>query len=777
MPSARPGRAAEAAVPVAEAGPERDAPPPAPGIRVTGRLLDPDGRPAAGCTITALEAGAGKKPSSARSDASGAFQLRLTPGAFRFDAHDGTRVLERPVEIVVPDGAPAPDVQLRLAAGRAVSGTVRDTQGRPIAAALVFLDPVPRKKDNVPDPIGPRRAVSDAAGRYAFAGLRAGVFAQLRAEGVGFFPSEPRRGVVGGGNDPSGDLVLRPCATLSGIVVGPDEKPLAGAIVGAHQVGETTADAQGAFRLDRLPGGGGRGVQVLGRSADRRHIGKDEVFLSEGEAREGYRLVLQRSAAIRGRVLDPQGRGVAGARMTTLKEITPERAAQEEFVTFRGNLGAPPLQLNLPDLSARNARLIEAAMQAELQMVHRRRAADQQAQEGPAETDGEGRFEIFGLWPGKYHLQADAEGFLPPDPAIQVDLAQLGEEAFREIVLHRGAVVTGVVRGADGPLKGAHVFALQGAAYRADVTTDEEGAYRATGLPAGDYELFSRTEAYELLDQKSGLRFEIDQEYRGVDFLLLPGGRVQGRVLDSSGAPVAKASVTVQSTREGQVKRDAPTGDDGAYEVENLYDGEYAVIVVADGWLPYGPAPIPVRRGDRLSHDVQLRRAGFVTGRVVGPNGQPVAGALFVLRQGDLRETTNTDPEGRFELTGLRPGVHEMYCRSDDYTLNSRGEVTLEPEERREGLVIRIDPALVARGRVLGPDGRGRSGRKVIAVSRTNEQVRREGVTGGDGTFTVPNLYEGRYRFFLEGQEDAGGADAVVERGRAPPQLLLNARE
>jgi len=748
-----------------------------PGILLAGRILDPAGSPAAACMITALAAGGGKTAVAARSDAAGAFRFRLAPGGYRVDAHDGVRALERPIEVLVPDGAPVPEVQLRLATGRAVSGVVRDSQGRPLGEALVLLDPIPRKKDGVPDPIGPRRATTDAAGRYAFAGLRAGVMVQLRAERAGFFPSEARRGVIGVG-DPGGDIVLRPCASLSGLVLGPDERPLPGAIVSAAGTGDVVVDAQGSFRLDRLRGGTGRAVEVLGRSADRRHLGRSEVFLAEGEARTDHRLILQRSAMIRGRILDPQGRGVAGARVSAPKGTPPERTAQE-LLAFRSSMvAAPNVRLDLGgDRAMLNTRLLEAAMQDQLQLAHRSMVVAQQAQDGPVDTDAEGRFEIVGLWPGRYRLQAEAEGFLAADPPPQVDFAQLGEEALRDVVLHRGAVVTGVVRGEEGPLKGAHVFALQGANYRADVTTDDQGAYRVIGLPPGAYEMFSRTENYGLLDQKDGFRFEIDQEYPGVDFVLLPGGRVRGRVLDSSGAPVAKAAVSVRSRREGQVSRDAPTGEDGAYEVENLYDGEYAITVVAEGWLPYDPVPLAVRRGDRLAHDVVLRRAGLLAGTVVGPNGQPVAGALVVLRQGDVRETTSTDPDGRFELTGLRPGVHEMYCRSDDYTLNARGEMTFDSEERREGLVIRVHPALTARGRVLGPDGRPRGGRKVLAVSRTNEQVRREGLTGIDGAFLVPNLYEGRYRFFLEGQEEAAGADAEVERGRGPPQLLLHARE
>ena len=59
-----------------------------------------------------------------------------------------------------------------------------------------------------------------------------------------------------------------------------------------------------------------------------------------------------------------------------------------------------------------------------------------------------------------------------------------------------------------------------------------------------------------------------------------------------------------------------------------------------------------------------INTSGYLAGRVVGSDGQPIAGAT-VFNRGDAPEpvATSTDSQGRFRLEGLFPGP-EVCVRS-----------------------------------------------------------------------------------------------------------------
>ena len=117
------------------------------------------------------------------------------------------------------------------------------------------------------------------------------------------------------------------------------------------------------------------------------------------------------------------------------------------------------------------------------------------------------------------------------------------------------------------------------------------------------------------------------------------------------------------------------TNADGRYEMKNLPAGQYAVSAtkVNYTWVARGSdrtmgigAPIRVADGQAVDDlDLQLQRAGVLTGRILDEFNEPVVGArVSVVRfqsvQGQRRLTpgrsTMTNDIGEFRLFGLLPG-------------------------------------------------------------------------------------------------------------------------
>src|SRR5271169_6711067 len=77
-------------------------------------------------------------------------------------------------------------------------------------------------------------------------------------------------------------------------------------------------------------------------------------------------------------------------------------------------------------------------------------------------------------------------------------------------------------------------------------------------------------------------------------------GAIAGRILDSSGAVVPKATVTVTNKATGIVAT-TPVNDEGEYQVLTLIPGTYSVKVSADGFESVLRDNIELHVQDRLS--------------------------------------------------------------------------------------------------------------------------------------------------------------------------------
>ena len=97
-------------------------------------------------------------------------------------------------------------------------------------------------------------------------------------------------------------------------------------------------------------------------------------------------------------------------------------------------------------------------------------------------------------------------------------------------------------------------------------------------------------------------------------------GRITGRVLDPSGAPIPGASVEVTEASTG-VKLGAKSNEAGSYELLYLMPGNYTLAVSSQGFKSYERTNVEVRVAERLTMDVtlavgQVSESVTVTGEV-----------------------------------------------------------------------------------------------------------------------------------------------------------------
>lgn len=277
----------------------------------------------------------------AKSDARGAFQivvppgpgeLRIGGGIDRHPTHDvpdfwrwraaGQLAEGLTTKIDVKAGQPLDDVRLTVTRGLTVRGQAVDTDGKPIALALV------ESVDRFARPENVRQTVTDESGHFKLAGFPPADELRLkltdlvdRLRGTASVAADPSAGASR--NVDLGRIELRGTATIVGTVLG-DGKPLAGARVSLNVVtgrdGEfthssqdqvTTTDADGHFSLENVDSAKDSLVWI---SCDGfTDAGSNYLELNPGESRRLDAFQLKsRNSYVAGIVVDPDGKPVAG---------------------------------------------------------------------------------------------------------------------------------------------------------------------------------------------------------------------------------------------------------------------------------------------------------------------------------------------------------------------------------------------------------------------------------------------------------------------------------
>ena len=176
------------------------------------------------------------------------------------------------------------------------------------------------------------------------------------------------------------------------------------------------------------------------------------------------------------------------------------------------------------------------------------------------------------------------------------------------------------------------------------------------------------------------------------------------------------------------------------------------------------PAPAPEPRAAAAAPSL----AGLVTNGA----GQPVAGARVLAGNSDgmgfepALDTavespwhrsfeTTTDQDGRFELTGPRPGGLRIAVRASGFAPHDANNLVLPAGGEHELEPIALTPSVVLTGRVVSADGRGIAGAELIRLERSHSGIVLGGpiglagavlaTTAVDGSFTVDQLAAGSF--------------------------------
>lgn len=443
------------------------------------------------------------------------------------------------------------------------------------------------------------------------------------------------------------ELLLRRAGSLSGRVLGPDGRALAGAEIGLW----TKLDAEMPWfdplddfeRYGRIPGA---------IPAHHRATTGDDGRFTLSTVRPGSFQVLAVAQDLRPAVGSP------------LEVLSLQRAEAGDINLRRGH----SLQIRVVDGAGKPVAEANASWRAgETAMAALAAGAK------PALTDAEGRVLLTAMPGGEVEAEVVAPGFARAREKFVFDDPPRAPQNW-DVVLRAGAVLTGAVTAAGFPVANANVQVVGGegqlamieqmTTVEASAKTGPDGLFRLDFLPVGNWRV--RVEHADHATYTSPDLTLLEGENPPLLVALAPGGTLRVTVLDEAGAPVPQATIVAMESSM-QTQETGTTGPDGVTLLEHLRAGNWQVMRV-DAFTQ-NPGEVPADFEVRFEY-VQLADGEFkeltiggvkqtatVEGRLT-VGGVPQDGRnVILIGPGGIKSATS-DADGQYKMEKVEVGEY-----------------------------------------------------------------------------------------------------------------------
>lgn len=687
------------------------------GGTLRGRVLDEEGSAISGAEVKIQpeipeddeieKSLASYEDGSGKSGPEGRFEFRHLGGAFyTIEAWTEDRVGGKLDKVAVADGKETEELEIILGKGKAVSGQVVDEEGQPIPGAWINTEDHFAGRSSGRG----RSTQSNADGRFCLTGIQAGKL-EIYASKAGYDGSSqkvkpPSEGVV---------LVLPRQAVVSGRIVAEGRETFPdfrircllsdGRWIRDNDITYPQNDNTGHFELE-LSGG----TYILEAEAPGFAVSRSEpIAVQAGERRDGVVIELAPEGILQGVVvLRSSGEPVEGAEVLRRPAAASPWGRERENTDRAGRFTLHHLPAGALDLLIRHEHYPSAQIEGieiktgETKVVKLELSPggsirglvrcegrplaettilvnapiDLERISKSSATDASGRFEISGLPPGEYDLQAIhwTEGAIELWARRKVRVED-SQTARVEVDLEKkGARIFGQITGGVKPEEKLSVLASNWLQLYGSKTVGMDGSGRYSLLVpgAGSYALsVKRGNSEAIFEPKvpEGIQeLEIDLE--------LPEGEIAGVVADAeTGMEVEYAAVEAfpagrsfhSPLERGRAMRGSVTTDEeGRFVLSFLPPGRYSLLVSADG---YADAWIEGIQLNASNTQREMRLAlvpekKFLV-QVLGPKGQALDGVWALLHDskgGLVRHwpDESCDEDGILVLGGLRPGGYQL---------------------------------------------------------------------------------------------------------------------
>lgn len=589
------------------------------------------------------------------------------------------------------------NVALQQLAG-AISGTVTDTNGNPIADAIIRI---------YSNNIIVVRVATNEDGTYDIGNLAPGsYYVTVRAEGFGGLSSSV---VVNPGETTMENFALTPNpGSIAGIVTDTSGSPIAGAILtvsinvsgGGLLTTRYVSQNDGSYLIENLfPSP----YLITAVAASFQCAFQSATVVSDQRAIANF-ILQSNPGGLSGTVVDNNGVPIAGAAVlikdstgngVTVATIFSDPNGQFQTtvlapgsytvlasahhfqtasatVSVRSDAEAPITLILIPDPGSIQGSIVDARTGLPIFGVLVSVIDSSNFQIASTIADDASTFRFDGLPPGSYTVSVRA---------LQYQSGTLGAIVKSNAIspIHFSLEPEpGSILGSVSPAVGGALIQLFNSNNILISTTisDPEGRFGFLSEAVGAYYLTSIADNFT--SQVAGATVTANQTAQVTIDLTPNPGSIAGTVVDTAGNPIATAVVRVLNSNES-VRGSSPTQGDGSYIVEGVPIGTKTVIASAPSFsnqvkgITISPGQNVTQFNFTLTPD-----PGTISGQITDRStGLVIPGASVEVRADEasglaIAAGTST-PFGNYQITGLMPGAYAVIARANNYAASTVG--------------------------------------------------------------------------------------------------------
>jgi uncharacterized repeat protein (TIGR01451 family) len=612
---------------------------------------------------------------AATTDSRGRFEFTGVPdGIWNIEVGDEHWAVRKYQEIEIDSPARVRDLVIEVSPAASLTGLVR-ANGSVAARVQIEVKGLDRR-------LAVNPVITNAAGQYFITGLNPGSW-RIVATRPGFAPSEQVISIVSGSSTTLPDFDLQAGASINFTVEDALENPVNKAVLEFRQNGQLIAlestPANGRISLrDLAPGTFDVIVKATGLLTT-----TTSITLSAGM--NSRTLTLAKAGAISGIVRSSSGDPIprmivrlSGFDADNNEVVASVTTAPDGTYSFEGirygtfavTVGNGPGILRQDttiatgsiartlNFTLAGARILGSLVEsngvtpiADATVV----LSHNGAVLATAVTDADGKYVFRSLQAGNYVLQGAGSTGVSQRMEVSVAANSTTSAPALQAGTHS---LSGTIRFAGVPVSGAGVLLTPlgaGALGQYFVTTTGiDGTYAFTGLAAQDYQL--RVEAPDRVIVSETVSVSSGAAH---DVALQNGFRVTGTIT-SSGNGVSEATVIYIDQATHRVLGADTTDDTGFYEIDDIPDGTFTVLVHHAGYATLNGRGIIVDAGS-VVHDLSVSlQSTSVTGALTDDSGSPIANATvdFVDANGQTVITVVSGFDGKFSTLALPAGTY-----------------------------------------------------------------------------------------------------------------------